>query len=116
MVSFIIRFDDYDVDKAAGLKNTVVLLGKTPTRALGYASLAGALVCMAAAVSQGLFPTRLGTILMISIIACLVFPWELDMRGNPAADGGSVQRPALLTANLVALAWLASTMGFPVIE
>lgn len=112
---FYNQIDDYDVDKAAGLKNTVVLLGKMPTLALGYVSLAGALACMAAAVSQGLFPAWLGTILMIGIIACLVFPWELDMRGNPASDGGSIQRPALLTANLVALAWLASAMGLPVL-
>lgn len=112
---FYNQIDDYDVDKAAGLKNTAVLLGKMPTLALGYASLAGALVCMAAAVLQGLFPAWLGTMLMIGIIACLVFPWELDMRGNPAADGGGIQRPALLTANLVTLAWLASAMGFPVI-
>lgn len=112
---FYNQIDDYDVDKAAGLKNTVVLLGKTPTLALGYASLAGALGCMAAAIWQGLFPAWLGTVLIIGIIACLLFPWELDMRGNPAADGGNVQRPALLIANLVALTWLASAVGLLVI-
>ena len=108
---FYNQIDDYDVDKAAGLKNTVVLLGKRPTLALGYASLAGALFCMAAAIGQGLFPAWLGTVLIIGIIACALFPWELDMRGNPASAGGGIQRPALLIANLVALAWLASAMG-----
>ena len=82
---FYNQIDDYDVDKAAGLKNTVVLLGKRPTLALGYASLAGALGCMAAAIAQGLFPAWLGSVLIIGIIACALFPWELDMRGNPAS-------------------------------
>lgn len=109
---FYNQIDDYDLDKAAGLKNTALLLGKTPAFALGYASLAGALLCLAAAVGQGLFPPWLGTVVIISLIACLIFPWELDMRGNPATDGGNVQRPALLTANLAALAWLASSMGW----
>lgn len=109
---FYNQIDDYDLDKAAGLKNTALLLGKTPAFALGYASLAGALLCLAAAVGQGLFPPWLGTVVIIALIACLIFPWELDMRGNPATDGGNVQRPALLTANLAALAWLASSMGW----
>lgn len=112
---FYNQIDDYEIDKAAGLKNTVVLLGKTPTLVLGYASLAGALACMAAAIWQGLFPSWLGTILMIGIIACIIFPWELDMRGNLAAGGGNIQRPALLIANLVALTWLASDLGWLVI-
>ena len=33
------------------------------------------------------------------------------MRGNLAADGGSVQRPALIVANLLALVWLAADIG-----
>lgn len=109
---FYNQIDDYDLDKAAGLKNTALLLGRTPAFALGYVSLAGALLCLAAAVGQGLFPPWLGTVVIIALIACLIFPWELDMRGNPAADGGSAQRPALLTANLAALTWLASSMGW----
>lgn len=112
---FYNQIDDYEVDKAAGLKNTVVLLGKTPTLILSYASLIGALACMGIAIFQGLFPAWLGTILVIGVVATIIFPWELDMRGNPASDGGNVQRPALLVANLVTLAWLASSMGFLII-
>ena len=109
---FYNQIADYEVDKVAGLKNTVVLLGKIPTLLLGYASLVGALLCMGVAIRQGLFPTWLGTVVIISVIACMIFPWEFDMRGNLAADGGNIQRPALLTANTAALAWLASTMGW----
>jgi 4-hydroxybenzoate polyprenyltransferase len=112
---FYNQIDDYDVDKKAGLKNTVVLIGKTPTLILSYASLLGAVISMGAAILQGLFPSWLGTILIISTLATLIFPWELDMRGNPASDGGNIQRPALLVANILTLVWLASSMGFIVI-
>lgn len=112
---FYNQIDDYDVDKEAGLKNTVVMLGKTPTLVLSYVCLIGALLSMGVAIFQGLFPAWLGTILVIGIITTIIFPWELDMRGNPAADGGNIQRPALLVANMITLAWLASSMGFLII-
>lgn len=112
---FYNQIDDYEVDKEAGLKNTVVLLGKTPTLVLSYGSMIGAFVCMGIAISQGLFPAWLGTILIIGVITTIIFPWELDMRGNPASDGGNVQRPALIVANLITLTWLASSIGFIII-
>jgi len=102
---------DYEVDKEAGLKNTAVLLGKGPTSILGHCSIAAALVCMFAAIMQGLFPAWLGTILIIGVITTIIFPWEFDMRGNLARDGGNVQRPGLIIANMLALVWLASNMG-----
>ncbi|MYE26442.1 MAG: hypothetical protein F4X87_04340 [Chloroflexi bacterium] len=102
---------DYEVDKAAGLKNTAVLLGRGPTSILGHLSIALALLCMLAAILQGLFPVWLGTILVIGVITTILFPWEYDMRGNLARDGGNVQRPGLIIANLLALIWLASNMG-----
>ncbi len=102
---------DYTVDKQAGLKNTAVLLGKRPTAILGYLSIALALIFMVAATLQGLFPVWLGTVLVIGLISCALFPWELDMRGNLAEDGGNLQRPALIVANLLALVWLASNLG-----
>ena len=103
---------DYEVDKAAGLKNTAVLLGKGPTSILGHLSLFIALICMLAAILQGLFPTWLGTILIIGVVTTIIFPWELDMRGNVALDGGNVQRPGLIIANFLALVWLASNLGW----
>ena len=102
---------DYDVDKAAGLKNTAVLLGKLPTSILGHISIAGALLCILAAITQELFPSWLGTILVIGVITTIIFPWEFDMRGNLAREGGNVQRPGLIIANLLALFWLASNTG-----
>ena len=67
---------------------------------------------MVAAILQGLFPVWLGTILILGVITCLLFPWEMDMRGNLAQDGGNMQRPGLIVANLVALSWLASNLGW----
>ncbi len=103
---------DYEVDKAAGLKNTAVLLGKGPTSVLGHLSIIIALICILAAILQGLFPTWLGTILIIGVVTTIIFPWEHDMRGNLAQDGGNVQRPGLIIANLLALIWLASNLGW----
>lgn len=103
---------DYEVDKEAGLKNTAVLLGKRPTSILGYLSMIIALFCMLAAIAQGLFPVWLGTILIIGLVITIIFPWEYDMRGNLAQDGGNVQRPGLIIANLLALVWLASNLGW----
>lgn len=102
---------DYQVDKRAGLRNTAVLLGERATAILGYLSIGLALLFMLAAILQGLFPAWLGTILVIGMIACLLFPWELDMRGNLAQDGGNLQRPALIIANMLALTWLAANLG-----
>ncbi|MCY4464198.1 MAG: UbiA prenyltransferase family protein [Chloroflexi bacterium] len=108
---FYNQVEDYDVDKSAGLRNTVVLLGKNTTAWLGHLSFAGALVCIVITISQGLFPGWLGVIICVGALACVVFPWELDMRGNRARFGANVQRPGLLVANLAALMWLASNLG-----
>ena len=102
---------DYDVDKEAGLRNTAVLLGKRATIILGHLSIFGAIACMLAASLQGIFPSWLGTLLIIGTVSCLLFPWEMDMRGNLARDGGNVQRPGLLVANILAFTWLAANLG-----
>lgn len=102
---------DYDVDKQAGLRNTVVLLGKRTTAILGHLSIFAALGCMLAVIQYSLFPAWLGTVLVIGVVTCLLFPWEMDMRGNLATDGGNIQRPGLIVANLLAFSWLASNLG-----
>ena len=66
---------------------------------------------MLAAILQSIFPPWLGTFMIIGFVTVIIFPWELDMRGNLATDGGNVQRPGLIVANLLALVWLASSMG-----
>jgi len=109
---FYNQVDDYEVDKEAGLKNTVVLLGKYPTMALMYLSMVGAVICMFLATQANVFPEWLGTVLVLSAVASALFPWELDMRGNRAEGTGNIQRPSLLVANMVALFWMAQYVGW----
>ena len=109
---FYNQIDDYEGDKAAGLKNTVVLIGKGATMILMYACLLSAFVLMGVAIAGGAFPPWLGTVLLISVFVCALFVWETDMRGNPAEGSGVVQKPALLVANMVALLWVAQVLGW----
>ncbi|GAB1422336.1 hypothetical protein MASR2M15_25650 [Anaerolineales bacterium] len=114
---FFNQVDDYEVDKKAGLKNTVVLIGKTPTTILMYACLLGAIVCMLAGIAVGIFPDWLGSVLIVALISVLIFPWEFDMRGNKAEGSGIIQRPSLLVANIVSLMWLVANIGWlPIIR
>lgn len=108
---FYNQVDDYEVDQAAGLKNTVVLLGKTPTMILMYASALGAFVCMVLAILSGAFPGWLGGALVVGILATMLFVWETDMRGNPVSGSGAIQKPLLLIANLVTLMWVVQEIG-----
>lgn len=108
---FYNQLDDYEVDKAAGLQNTVVLLGKLPTLLLMYGSLIGALLCLGLAIWYGAFPAWLGTVALITIFAASLFTWDSDMRGNPAEGSGLAQKPALLVANIVTLLWMAQELG-----
>lgn len=108
---FYNQIDDYEVDKAAGLKNTVVLAGKTLTRVLMYASAIGALGSFLLAVFNGVFPYWLATPALISIFVAALFVWETDMRGNNAAGSGAIQKPGLLVANIIVLMWLAGHLG-----
>lgn len=108
---FYNQIDDYEVDKAAGLKNTVVLLGKTPTLILMYVCMGGAAVFMIAAILAGAFPAWLGTVALITAFVTALFTWDTDMRGNKADMSGAVQKPGLMIANIVTLLWVAQTIG-----
>jgi 4-hydroxybenzoate polyprenyltransferase len=109
---FFNQIDDYEADKAAGLRNTVVLLGKFPTMLLMYGSAIGAFLCMLSAILLGAFPTWLGSVLLMGAFISFMFPWETDMRGNPADFTTIIQKPLLFTANMAALAWLAHFLGY----
>lgn len=108
---FYNQIDDYEIDKEAGLKNTVVLLGKTGTSILMYGSAIGALLCFAAAILNGVFPIWLGTVALITAFAAGLFVWETDMRGNSATGSAAIQKPGLLVANMIVLMWVAAEIG-----
>lgn len=108
---FYNQIEDYEVDKEAGLKNTVVLIGKQNTTFLMYGSILGAAICMILAAANGAFPAWLGTVALITVFSSALFTWDSDMRGNPAEGSGMVQKPSLLVANVVILLWMAQQLG-----
>lgn len=108
---FYNQIDDYEVDKRAGLKNTVVLLGRNGTSILMFGALFGAAVCMSVAILNQLFPFWLGIVTVVGLTSCLLFTWETDMRGNPTDLTGAAQKPTLLIFNIVAFLWLLWAIG-----
>ncbi len=108
---FFNQIDDYEVDKAAGLRNTVVVLGPQRTRVLMYVFATLAVACFVAALIAGVVPRGLAPIALVTIFACALFLWETDMRGNRAEGSGVVQKPGLLILNVVILSWLMQSIG-----
>ncbi len=98
---------DYDMDKAAGLHNTAIILGQDNTRRLMYFTVALAGVCLLIAFVQGAFPWALGLAIIASIPISMLFRPKTDMRGGVAVDvSGGLQIQVLMVANLTIAAWL----------
>jgi len=98
---------DYDMDKAAGLYNTAIILGEANTRRVMYLTIGLAGTCLLAAVIQGAFPIWLGLVLLISIPISMFFRPRTDMRGGTAADAsGMLQIQAIISVNLIVAVWL----------
>jgi 4-hydroxybenzoate polyprenyltransferase len=103
---------DYDMDKAAGLYNTAIILGERNTRIFMYASVALALVSLLAAIIQGVFPLWLALVVLISIPVSMLFSPKGDMRGGEAIDrSGAVQVQSLVVVNLTVGVWLISVVA-----
>lgn len=99
---------DYDIDKAAGLYNTAIMLGETNTRRAMYLSIGLAVVCLLAAVFQGVFPLWLGAVLLVSAALSMLYRPRADMRGTVAVDtSGTLQVQGLIAVNLTIAVWLA---------
>ncbi|MCA0452542.1 MAG: UbiA family prenyltransferase [Chloroflexi bacterium] len=98
---------DYDMDKAAGLYNTAIVLGESNTKIAMYAAVALAGVCFLTAIVQGAFPLWLGLVVLISIPISIVLSPKTDMRGGKAVDvSGGMQVQSLMVANLTVGVWL----------
>ncbi|MEZ4667321.1 MAG: prenyltransferase [Anaerolineae bacterium] len=98
---------DFDMDKAAGLYNTAIVLGVGRTKLAMYASVLLAGISFLAAVWHGVFPLWLGVVVLISIPISMVVSPKTDMRGGAAVDtSGSLQIQSLLVVNLTITAWL----------
>lgn len=103
---------DLDMDKAAGLFNTAIVLGEHNTKRAMYLTIGMAAVCLLVAIVQGLFPVWLGAVLLLSIPVSMVFRPKTDMRGGQAVDmSGAIQIQSLIVLNLTITAWLAVTLA-----
>lgn len=108
---FYNQLDDYDVDKQADLHNTTQTVGKAVATTLMYLSLTLAIAFVGIAIAQGVFPGWLSAVLVVCVLACSMFSWKTDMRGNEASGIHALQVPLLLSFNFVTFLWLASAMG-----
>ncbi len=102
---------DYDMDVAAGLNNTAIVLGQANTRRVMYLSIGLALSCLLAAIIQGIFPIWLGLVVLIGLPVSMLFRSQTDMRGGKVIDSsGSMQIQGLVIFNLIISFWLVETL------
>jgi 1,4-dihydroxy-2-naphthoate octaprenyltransferase len=102
---------DYDMDKAAGLYNTAIVLGEDNTRRAMYLAVGLAGVCLLAAIVQGVFPLWLGLVLVAAIGVSMFFRPQTDMRGSAAVEvSGMVQVQFIVVMNLTIAVWLAEVV------
>lgn len=104
---------DYDMDKAAGLNNTAIILGERNTRIALYLTIALAAACLLAAIVQGVFPLWLALALAASVAASMLFSGgsHLDARGTEVVDvSGRYQMQGLIVINLTIIIWLAAAL------
>ncbi len=107
---------DYDMDKAAGLYNTAIILGERNTRYAMYLSIGLAGVCLLASIVQGAFPLWLGLVLLVSLGVSMLFRPQSDMRGGVAVDvSGAAQIQMLIAINLTVIVWLAQVLVYQVL-
>ncbi|MFC1961044.1 UbiA prenyltransferase family protein [Chloroflexota bacterium] len=105
---------DYEMDKAAGLHNTAIVVGERITRVLMYFCVLLAIVFALAAFALGVLPLWLPVVGgIIFAIVMLVYHPGKDMRGAEAADASAhVQVQFLITANAVMGVWLVMVLFF----
>jgi 4-hydroxybenzoate polyprenyltransferase len=102
---------DYDMDKAAGLNNTAIILGENNTRRAMYLAVALAGLCLLVAIVQGVFPFWLAVVVAVAVPVSLLFRPQTDMRGSVAVDAsGAMQMQVLVVLNVTIAVWLAEVI------
>lgn len=105
---------DYEMDKAAGLHNTAIIVGERFTRYLMYFCVGLALAFFIASFALGVLPIWLpfaGVAIFVAIM--LVYRPGTDMRGGKVADkSGHIQIQFLITANATVGVWLLQVLFF----
>lgn len=104
---------DYDMDKAAGLNNTAIILGENYTRKTMYLTVVLAVLCFLSAIVLGVFPWWLGGVLVVAVPLSMMFRPQTDMRGGAALDAsGRMQAQVLIVLNLIIVVWLVQAVAF----
>lgn len=117
---FYNQLRDFEMDQAAGLRNTASFLGEANTRRVMYATIGLSIVCFVLAIIGGVFPIGLGVALVISVGVSMLFRPKTDMRGAEFVDrSGAMQIQGVIVLNLLLgmwLAWVLLTQFFPGIQ
>jgi len=103
---------DYDMDKAAGLNNTAIVIGKRNAQLLMYSSVAAALILMLYAIYVQVIPLWIVSVpLIVAPILLFMRSPKTDMRGGSSAEfSGNVQVHFLILANTIIAVWLLAVM------
>jgi 4-hydroxybenzoate polyprenyltransferase len=102
---------DYQMDRAAGLRNTASFLGSRGTQIIMYACLIGAALCFFVTVLLGLWPLWLAVVPVVVAPLGWWFRSDRDMRGTAALDlSGRWQGRAMMIANVTLLVWLVAKL------
>lgn len=98
---------DYEMDKAAGLKNTSIILGEANTRIAIWITIGLGVGSLLMAILQSLFPWWLGAVAIVAILASMLVRPQGDMRGSTVdVAGAAMQIRGLIVFNIIMLAWL----------
>ena len=103
---------DFDMDKAANLHNTAIMVGKRNAQWLMYSAIGMAFLLLVYSIVMRVIPLWLAIVPLLSIPALrLVQGPATDMRGSKQVDAsGSAQIQFVLVANLTIVVWLVVTM------
>ncbi|HVO41988.1 MAG TPA: prenyltransferase [Aggregatilineales bacterium] len=102
---------DYEMDKAAGLSNTTIVVGKRNARYVMYSSVALALVFLVYAVYMQMIPLWIVGLVVIGAAIISFVRTPTDMRGGEAVEfSGNMQMHLLIIANIAIAAWLIAAM------
>ena len=99
---------DYEMDKAAGLHNTAIIVGERVTRLLMYLCVGLAIVFFMSAFALGVLPIWLPFFgVVVFVLVMVVYRPGKDMRGSDVVDSsGHIQIQFLITANATVACWL----------
>ncbi len=105
---------DFEMDKAAGLHNTAIIVGERVTRLLMYFCVILAVAFFIAAFALNVLPLWLpiGGLAIFAVIMLIYRPGK-DMRGGEIIDkSGHMQIQFLITANATVGVWLLQVLFF----